>query len=204
MSKEKKSPDGEKTDQHLNSPSVLSDDEQDRMAVHACLQGDTAAFGELVGRYEKTMFNVAYRITANHEDAVDVTQNAFVKAYEKLNTYDPRYRFFSWLFRITTNEALNVSGRRKPSTELNPEQESAAVEPDAAAGQSELEWHVEQAMMGLTYDYKVVLILKHFLGLPYEEISEMLEIPVKTVKSRLFSARKRLGDALERRGIQQA
>jgi RNA polymerase sigma-70 factor (ECF subfamily) len=165
------------------------------------MQGDTGAFGELVGRHEKTMYNVAFRITGNAEDAADVAQSAFVKAYEKLPSYDPQYRFFSWLFRITTNEALNLSSRRKPNSELDPEEKSLQEEPDANAGQAELEWHVERAMRELTYDYKVVIILKHFLGLPYEEISDMLEIPVKTVKSRLYSARQRLGTSLERRGI---
>ena len=80
--------------------------DDDAMLVEACLHGDRHAFDKLVDRYEGPLFSAAYRITGSVEDAMDATQNAFVNAYEKLHTFDPTYRFFSWIYRIAVNEAI--------------------------------------------------------------------------------------------------
>ena len=93
--------------------------DDDLMLVQACLRGDRSAFDKLVDRYERPLFTAAYRITGSVEDAMDATQTAFVNAFEKLDTFDQSHRFFSWLYRIAVNQALNVVGRRKPSAELD-------------------------------------------------------------------------------------
>ena len=88
------------------------------MLVEACLSGDTSAFGRLVDTYERPLYNAALRITNSRDDAMDATQSAFVKAYEKLHTFNSSYRFFSWIYRIAVNEALNIvqrKGREQPS-----------------------------------------------------------------------------------------
>ncbi len=92
--------------------------DDDAMLIESCLRGDRHAFDELVDRYEGPLFGAAYRITGSVEDAMDATQNAFVNAFEKLHTFDPTYRFFSWIYRIAVNESLNLVGRRQELTEL--------------------------------------------------------------------------------------
>ena len=95
--------------------------------VDATLKGDSRAFEALVVKHEKTLFNAAYRITGNRDDAMDATQSAFVKAYEKLHTFDPSYRFFSWIFRIVVNESFNILNRRRRHTDDDPATELRLV-----------------------------------------------------------------------------
>ncbi len=131
----------------------------------------------------------------NVQDAEDVTQTVFLNAFVKLRTYDPRYKFFSWIYRMTVNESLNTLKRRKPTVTLEPKLHVRApvAAPDTAA---ELQDRVGRALMGLRPDDRAVVVLKHFVSFSYKEIADVLEIPVRTVKSRLFTARERLRDAL--------
>lgn len=173
----------------------LMDDVDDAELVTRCLRGDQQAFEPLVARYEKVLFNVALRMVGDYEDARDITQTAFVKAYEKLASFDPRYRFFSWIYRIMINESLNHLQRRKPYQPLDPGL-ACATTPLEDAQASELSERVQEALMRLSPDYRQVLILRHFVELSYSEMSSLLSIPEKTVKSRLYTARQRLGDVL--------
>jgi RNA polymerase sigma-70 factor (ECF subfamily) len=170
-------------------------DARDRERVRRCLGGDPEAFAELVETYQRPLFNAALRLVRDFDDASDVTQIAFLKAYEKLDTYDPRYRFFSWIYRIVINEGINLLKRRKPSEPLE-EVVAGGLGPDQDYAETELGERIQEGMMSLSIDYRIVLVLKHFLGHSYTEISELLGIPEKTVKSRLFTARRQLGDAL--------
>ena len=175
-------------------------DDPDVALVHACRSGDSGAFGQLVGKYEAKLFNVAYRITGCREDALDATQTAFVKAYEKLDTFDPSYRFFSWIYRIAMNEALNLVRRRTPDTGTETAIIASSRSPEDAFADGETEQRVQEALMALKPDHRAVVVLKHFQGLSYREMSEVIGIPEKTVKSRLFTARQRLkGILVERR-----
>ncbi len=170
------------------------------MMVRACLEGDNTAFGTLVQKYSGKLYNAAYRITHGREDAVDATQAAFVKAYEKLPTFDFNHRFFSWIYRIALNEALDIAGRRRRETSLDdvPEPITGDLEGDyAEAERSRL---VQRALMQLAPDARALIVLKHFQGLSYLDIAEILRVPEKTVKSRLFAARQRLKQVLEERG----
>ena len=155
------------------------------------LEGDGEAAGDLVDRYQKRLFNVALRMLANVQDAEDVTQTVFFNAFQNLRTYDPRYRFFSWIYRMTVNESLNALKRRKRTVTLDDEPDIRA--PGAAAdGVAEAEDRVGRALMGLRPDDRAVVVLRHFVAFSYQEIADVLEIPVRTVKSRLFTARERL------------
>ena len=178
---------------------MAKDDEA--MLVNACLHGDRNAFDTLVDRYEGPLFSAAYRITGSVEDAMDATQNAFVKAYEKLHTYDPTYRFFSWIYRIAVNQSLNLVNRRKDQTELEDNTPSAGRGPAEVYDSTMARGHLKRAMLELEPNYRTVIVLKHLEGFSYREISELLEIPEKTVKSRLFTARQRLRTILIEQGF---
>jgi len=165
---------------------------EDRELARESQLGDTRAFTTLVERYYKVLFNIALRMVNDYEDARDITQATFLKAYSKLDTYDPKHKFFSWIYRITVNESLNLLGRRKPhelldhdlaSTQRNPEEEYEKQRVGAA---------IQTALMRLTPQQRQVVILRHFQALSYREMSSVLGIPEKTVKSRLYSARREL------------
>ncbi len=132
---------------------------------------------------------------------MDATQTAFVNAFEKLHTYDQSHRFFSWIYRIAVNQALNVVGRRKPSAELDDNTPAAVPNPEAMYRKTEANNALQQAMAELTPEYRTVVFLKHLEGFSYREIGELLDIPEKTIKSRLFSARQRLRVILTERGV---
>lgn len=172
-------------------------DEQDRALVRRCLEGRGDAFGGLVDRYHKPLFSVALRMLHNVQDAEDVTQSVFLNAFLKLRTYDSRYRFFSWIYRMAVNESLNALKRRKPTgaLALAHDVRASGAEADRSA---EVRDHVERALLSLQPDDRAIVVLKHFVSFSYEEIGDVLEIPVPTVKSRLFTARERLRDALRK------
>ena len=166
----------------------------DEALVQQCRNGDTEAFEQLVARYERVLFNVALRMLGSYEDARDATQNAFVKAYQHLETFDPEQRFFSWIYRILRNECLNALRSRRPSEPV-PDDWPAETRPDTIElGQRQRA--VQEALLALTSEYREVLVLRHFTELSYDEIAGVLGLPVKTVKSRLYSARQRLGELL--------
>lgn len=171
------------------------------MLVQACLQGDRSAFDELVDRYQRVLFNAAYRITGSVDDAMDVTQSAFVAAYEKLHTFDPTRRFFSWIYRITCNRALKVVEQRRPLAAIDADAHRVDASPEVLYAATEADEYLERALLDLGPDHRVVIVLKHILGFSYSEISGLLDIPEKTVKSRLFTARRRLRAALLERGF---
>ena len=171
------------------------------MLVAACLRGDLAAFDALVDRYEGPLFNAAYRITGSVEDAMDATQAAFVKVFEKLHTFDPTYRFFSWIYRIVINQSLNIVNQRRDESGLDLELPAVGGNPETACSDSETARVLNLALMELGPEHRTVILLKHFEGFSYREIGELLGIPEKTVKSRLFSARQRLRLILGERGV---
>lgn len=163
--------------------------------VGRCLRGEVEAFEPLVARYQKVLFNLALRMLGDREDAQDVTQTGFVKAYEKLATYDPAYRFFSWIYRIVMNECLNLRQRR-PSHESLDERLASPDSPLFEAEAHETSERVQTGLLRLPAELREVLVLRHFLELSYGEISATLKLPEKTVKSRLYAARQRLGQIL--------
>jgi RNA polymerase sigma-70 factor, ECF subfamily len=176
------------------SPVYLSQDAEDAALVTRCLQGDAQAFEVIVGRYQRTLFSVAVRMLGDREDAFDATQNAFVRAYEKLGTFKTGHRFFSWLYRILVNECLNAIRSRRSTTDESEAEAIATGGPLEALESSERRRLVQRALLALPPDLRMVVVLRHYGELSYEEIGEAIGgLPVKTVKSRLYTARQRLG-----------
>lgn len=168
--------------------------------VERVKEGDTDAFGQIVNRYERTVFNSAYRIVGDQDDAADITQVTFVKVYEKIETFNPTFKFFSWLYRISVNEAYNFRKKRMKVATLEMDPKSNQPGPYEDFRQLERCEHLERALETMTYDYRVVVVLKHLMLLSYKEIASILEVPEKTVKSRLFSARQVLHRQLMEQG----
>jgi RNA polymerase sigma-70 factor (ECF subfamily) len=173
----------------------VSQDAEDSVLIERCRQGDPDAFEPIVERYQRLLFTVALRMLGNHDEANDAAQNAFVKAYEKLDTFDASRRFFSWIYRILLNECLNVRRDRHPHEQLTPE--LATVDsPVEQLENAERRRRVQAAVRDLPHEQREVIVLRHFTELSYDEIAEVLGIPAKTVKSRLHTARQHLGQIL--------
>lgn len=172
----------------------------DETLVQRSLAGDHSAFSELVRRYERPLFNVALRRLRDREEARDATQNAFVKAWINLAQFDRERRFFSWIYRITLNEALNRVRGRKPNAPLDETLRDEGTTPEQHAVEGERSEALERAMARLTDRQREVVVLRHWLNLSYDEIGELIQLPAQTVKSRLFSARTRLGEILREMG----
>ncbi len=146
--------------------------------------------------YEKPVFNAAYRMLSSRDDAKDVTQTVFLKVFEHIDQFDPSRRFFSWIYRITLNESINWLGKRNRLEPLAFEAADEGHSVEQAVDSAKTAANVQAAMMAIKADYRSVVVLKHFLGCSYLEISQILEIPEKKVKSRLYTARQQLKDAL--------
>jgi len=163
--------------------------------------GDHRAFGRLAMQYERPLFNLALRMVRNREDARDLTQAAFLKAYRGLGTFDTRHRFFSWIYRIMLNECLNFLKSRRPEEPVDESREALGPSPEEHMVSSEMGTLVDGALMSLSVSSRQVIVLRHFLHLSYGEIGEVLTLPEKTVKSRLFAARRQMADVLRRKGV---
>ena len=171
------------------------DSETDQALLARYMQGDRDAFGALVVRYQKPLYNAAFWVLRNAEDANDVTQNVFVRVAERCDEYDPKYKFFSWIYRITVNEALNFRRRHGREEELDDEVELPAAEsvnPEWQLAEGQQARRVRAALMSMPTNDRMVLTLRHFSECSYEEIAQILDLDEKTVKSRLYEARLRL------------
>jgi RNA polymerase sigma-70 factor (ECF subfamily) len=175
----------------------------DARLVEAALQGDRDAFGDLVVRYQDRLFNTLLRIAGSREDAADAVQDAFVQAYLKLESFRGDAQFFTWLYRIAMNMALSRRRRRRPAGSLEAAKSSAGEEPmDAAAGPdgrllaTERAEQVQTALADLGEQHRKILVLRELEGCSYEVIADILELPVGTVRSRLFRARLQLREKL--------
>jgi RNA polymerase sigma-70 factor (ECF subfamily) len=174
---------------------------EDTTLVTRSLEGDPHAFEAIVDRYQKVVFNIAFRLTQDRSEAEDVAQTTFLKAFEGLRSYNSRHKFFSWLYAIALHEALNASGRKGRFARLEEEVESAGDTPEEVVTRKQIEERVVEGLAKLKFEHRVVIVLKHLENLSYEEISQILGIPEKKVKSRLFTARTMLRDVLAQKGI---
>ena len=163
--------------------------------IGRCLEGDRAAFEPLVERYHGPLFRVAARLLGDREEARDVTQTAFLKAYQALASCDRQRKFFSWIYRILVNECLNSLRARKPTVELDPNLAAPVRQTDVVAA-AETRRRVRRALLELSSEQRDVIVLRHFAEMGYEDMAAALGIPEKTVKSRLYSARQRLCELL--------
>jgi len=179
----------------------------DRRLIAECLQGRTAAFGELVRRYQDRLFNTVSRLVDNAEDAQDVVQETFINAYQSLARFKGDARFFTWLYRIAFNTAishrrkqratLRIYAGRNGEVGLEPLDASEFSQPGHSLERAEEEQRIQQALNRLSPDHRAVLILKDMEGQKYEEIAEVLGVPIGTIRSRLHRARLELRELLE-------
>jgi RNA polymerase sigma-70 factor (ECF subfamily) len=178
---------------------VYVDHDADDLAIVArCRGGETAAFEALVERYQRVLFTVALRMLGDYDAASDAAQNAFVKAYQKLETFDRTRRFFSWIYRILVNECLNAR-RDQPSHEpLAPDLPPPTLQPISSetAERRRRCSRPSCAAAGISRGHRAEALHE----LSCEEIGETLHLPAKTVKSRLHTARARLAGML--RGLE--
>jgi RNA polymerase sigma-70 factor, ECF subfamily len=166
---------------------------EDRDLIAKARRGDVEAYNLLVSRWEKRVFNYLLRLVSNREDAMDVSQEVFLKAYQSLPKLDDVSRFAGWLFRIAHNEAFSLLRRRRPDTELAAEPRGVEFESSVRHAQGallpiELSLAVEGALGRLNEDQREAVLLKVYQGFKFEEMAEILECPVSTVKSRLYTA----------------
>ena len=169
----------------------------DNELVRASLDGDRRAFAELLRRYERPVYNVALRMLRSPDEAQDVAQTTFLKAFENLATYDPSHKFYSWIYRIAINESINAM--RRAGRESDPLDEhfiSSGPGPDEIVAAQQTDDGIQAAIGALTPEYRAVIVLKYFVECSYQDIGQILGLEEKTVKSRLFTARQRLKDLL--------
>lgn len=177
------------------------DSSRDHELIDRCRKGDRVALGRLVKEYERPIYNAAYRVLGNSADAADVTQVVFLKVFERLEQYNPKFKFFSWIYRIAVNEAINHRNRTRNEQIFEEDQFISAENPESRLNSKQLSEVVQDGLMELQEDYRVVMVLRHFSELSYQDISQVLHIPEKTVKSRLYSARQIMKGHLAEKGM---
>lgn len=178
--------------------------EQEAAIVRKVLGGDANAFETLVLEYEKNVYNIALRMTGNSEDAADMTQEAFIKAYNSLQSFRGDSKFSVWLYRIVSNVCLDFlrSKNRRPTVSLSVEDDDGedaqldvadeSQSPELLLDRKLTRDSVRRGLDSLPPDYRQILLLREIQGLSYDEIAQALSLEVGTVKSRIFRARKRL------------
>jgi RNA polymerase sigma-70 factor (ECF subfamily) len=181
--------------------------DSDALLVRRTRAGDTRAFGILVERYMRRAYYAALGLVGSSEDALDLSQEAFVRAFRARHTIDPDRPFYAWLYQIIRRLCFNHTRDRRTrrrgiqaAGDWLVEQASArtaCMSPDRALEQAEAKRRVAAALESLSDRDREVLVLKEFEGLRYREIAEILGVPIGTVMSRLYSARRRLAAALE-------
>jgi RNA polymerase sigma-70 factor, ECF subfamily len=159
---------------------------EDRDLIAKARKGDVEAYNLLVSRWEKRVFNYLLRLVSNREDALDVSQEVFLKAYQSLKKLDDPGRFGAWLFRIAHNEAFSLLRQRKPEGEM-PFETGTSVRGSELLP-IELSLAVERALGRLSEEQREAVLLKVYQGFKFEEMAEILSCPVSTVKSRLYTA----------------
>ena len=175
----------------------------DRELILRTQGGDTGAFGALVSRYMERLYYAALGLGGSHDDALDLSQDAFVRAYRARATIDAERPWYPWVYQILRRLCYNfVRDQRTRSERLReagPWLELTQPEPDAAwrVEREELQQHVSTALSTLPMEHREVLVLKEYDGLRYREIAELLDIPIGTVMSRLYAARRRMAERLE-------
>lgn len=177
----------------------------DEELVARTVSGDRDAFGELVNRHQRPLVNHLYRLTGQRDGAHDLAQEVFIKVYTSMSTFDPRYRFTTWLYRIASNCAIDYRRKKKPRTcpmttpvgsdsseSTEPAVPGTTPGPHDVFRLRELESRIDGAIEALPHNYRHLILLRHRLHLRYHEIARTTGLPVGTVKNRIFRAREML------------
>ena len=177
----------------------------DEQLVQATLDGDRIAFEDLVRRHRRALVNHLYRLTGQRDGALDLAQEVFLKVYQSLTSFDPRYRFTTWLYRIASNCAIDFLRKKQPQTcplHADSREDSGDAPARTLAGTDptphdalrlqELKDQLEAAVAGLPADYRQLILLRHRQHCRYDEIARITQLPIGTVKNRIFRARELL------------
>jgi RNA polymerase sigma-70 factor (ECF subfamily) len=185
------------------------------MLIHLCLEGDRSAFERLVRRHQKGLVNHLYRLTGQPDTAKDLAQEVFIKVYTSLATFDPRYRFTTWMYRIASNCAIDHLRKRRPATcsltlpaaesddRCQADREIAGTDPTPhqLLRCREIQERLEASVEALPSSYRQLILLRHQKHCRYDEIARITGLPIGTVKNRIFRAREilrtQLSDILE-------
>jgi RNA polymerase sigma-70 factor (ECF subfamily) len=159
---------------------------EDRDLIAKARRGSVDAYNVLVSRWEKRVFNYLLRLVRDREDALDLSQDVFLKAYQNLKKLEDPERFAAWLFRIAHNEAYSLLRRNRPEGELGAEPATAGI--SNRLYPVELNLTVETALARLTGEQREAVLLKVYQGFKFEEMAEILACPVSTIKSRVYTA----------------
>jgi RNA polymerase sigma-70 factor (ECF subfamily) len=174
----------------------------DTQLIESALAGNSAAFGDLVRKYQDRLYNTMVHLTGSAEDAKDVVQDAFVKAYVKLESFQRSSAFYTWLYRIAFNTAMSRQRRRRETRSIEEDCGHEPADPGSAPAdrleQEELAGQVQRALAALSEEHRTVLVLRDIDGCEYEAVAEILGIPLGTVRSRLHRARMQLRDQLKK------
>jgi RNA polymerase sigma-70 factor (ECF subfamily) len=177
----------------------------DLKLIADCLNGNTAAFGELVSRHQDRLYSTVLRLLDQPEDARDAVQEAFLHAYQSLHSFKGDARFSTWLYRIAVNTAISLKRKHRLVLRLQPTADGTANDPldpneanrpGHALEMAEQEKQVHEALGRLSAEHRAVLVLKDMEGMKYEEIAEILQVPIGTIRSRLHRARLELREIL--------
>jgi RNA polymerase sigma-70 factor (ECF subfamily) len=191
--------------------SSVRDKESDSILINQAKSGDDQAYEQLLKKYRNSVYNLVYRMVRDAEEAEDLTQEAFIKAFNSLAQFNEEYAFSTWLYKIATNNCIDFFRKRKlqtlsldkpiqykdselhheiPDPELNPEKNILATERSSI---------IREAIETLPEKYYTAIVLRHTEEKSYEEIAEILKLPIGTVKARIFRAREMLNKALKDR-----
>jgi RNA polymerase sigma-70 factor (ECF subfamily) len=186
----------------------MFDRHQDLKTIRRCKRGEEAAFTEILARYRGPIYNLCYRMSRNPEDARDLAQEVFIKVFRLLDRFDEEYAFSSWLFRIASNHCIDhlrrnrmrflsldgVAGPDGEEFELQIPDEGPG--PDTVLERREAVSRLEEVIADLPPHYKAITLLRHQQQLSYEEIAEVLQLPLGTVKARIHRARAQIQQML--------
>jgi len=177
---------------------------EDERLIDAALAGQTEAFGQLVTRYQNRLYNSVVHVIGSEDEAADVVQDAFVQAFVKLKSFSRQAAFYTWLYRIALNLAISRRRRRRPIESVEQSKEQTGDEPlgrgDAPGDRLQRQEQavtVRAALAALAEEYRTVIVLREIDGCDYETISEILDLPIGTVRSRLHRARTHLREQLK-------
>lgn len=191
---------------------MADDIREDGQLVRRCLKGDERAYGRLLEKYRRPVYGIVRRMIPNDEEARDIAQEAFIRAFRSLKTFDPERSFANWIFRIATNLCIDHHRRRKLATvplvrtdkdgeeERQVEVEASGPTPAEEFSDRERSRRLLEMVNALPPLYRAVLLLRHMEGRSYEEIAGILDLPLGTVKARIHRAHRLLKEKLVRRG----
>ncbi len=178
--------------------------DEDLQLIERCVAGQTSAFGQLVEKYQGRLYHSLVHLIGSPEEALDVSQEAFVQAFVKLKSFQGNSAFYTWLYRIAFNTAVSRRRQKRPTISMDQTRDTAGFEPaDAGCSpesrleQQERVTQIRAGLDALTHEHREILVLKDLEGYRYEEIAQLLQIPVGTVRSRLFRARAQLKEKLK-------